>query len=157
MCNTQQDVLTGNFCIHSNWYGTCKISHHSTLVTVRTCKVTVFTSRHLHGCVRTGLSMRFLPARVCGVWVAGQAGYTASWRAAVTKITETGLNRCPTNQVYINDLVQACSNSSAYALELLQPCTKPWIGNLKLHIEQYCYPMDYFLKNTQKRYPIVHP
>ena len=31
------------------------------------------------------------------------------------------------NNKYIDGLVQDCSNSSALAIELLQPCTKPYI------------------------------
>ena len=42
----------------------------------------------------------------------------------------------------INGLVQDCSNSSVFAMELLQSCTKPWSWHSKndlIHIAQSLY------------------
>ena len=49
---------------------------------------------------------------------------------------------------YTDGLAQDCSNSSALALELLQPCTKPWmyiLGLLHLH-----YAEEASLRNVGK-------
>ena len=45
-------------------------------------------------------------------------------------LRKPGLNMSGLLGVYIDGLVQDCSNSSALAMELLQSCTKPSIWNL---------------------------
>ena len=61
-------------------------------------------------CITTCSLITFL-ADTCGMRIVGQR---SAWRGEITR-------------VYIDGLVQNCSNSIANALELLQSCTKPSI------------------------------
>ena len=45
----------------------------------------------------------------------------------LSKLSAPLTNSCLQTRLYINGLVQDCSNSSALAMELLQPCPKPSI------------------------------
>ena len=44
---------------------------------------------------------------------------------------------CGTHKIYINSLVQDCSNSIANALELLQSCTKPSIYCVGVELDNH--------------------
>ena len=43
-------------------------------------------------------------------------------------------------EIYIDDLVQDCSNSSALAMELLQSCTKPLMSGPIVAVLLQLYP-----------------
>ena len=71
-------------------------------------------------------------------------------------------------KAYFDGLVQDCSNSSAWAMELLQSCTKLLIyssrwhvnsflfGNKLMHIIMVFYNVTYLVKKTVFR-PMLHP
>ena len=68
-------------------------------------------------------------------------------------------------QGYVDGSVQDCSNSSAYALELLQSCTKPSMCNMtdlflalgSPSYVRYLHGFNIFLNNTDQSHPGARP